>query len=90
MGTIAYVKRFVRLDVRELAALLCKRSIDLKCKLPLYRHGIDMQASACERLRFRPYHMATFQSHHRCSVQPHPAEYHSRVRLIRHTRVLTG
>ena len=45
MGTIAYVKGSVRLDVRELSALLCKRSIDLKCKLPLYRHGIDMQAS---------------------------------------------
>ena len=45
MGTIAYVKRFIRLDVRKLAALLCKRSIDLKCKLPLNRCGIDMQAS---------------------------------------------
>ena len=45
MGSIAYVKRLVRLDVRELAAIICKRSIDLKCKLPLYWQEIDMQAS---------------------------------------------
>ena len=45
MGTTAYVKRFVLHDVRELAAIVCKRSIDLKCRLPLYRPGIDMQAS---------------------------------------------